>query len=93
MIESPHTEDGKVTVIIAVNSFNALYVAIKLAHTATQVTSICILSIDFVLNIYSCLTIINLHRSTATDTTRRTSHLKEKEYLLSKLILIEMLEV
>ena len=93
MIESPKVEDGKVTVIIGINAFNALYVAIKLGNTATQVTSICMLSIDFVLNIYSCLNIIKLHRSTAPDIPSITRRLNEIDYMLSKLILIEMLEV
>ena len=51
MIKSPKVEDGKAQVIIGMNSFNALYVAIKLGNTTTQVTSICILSIDFVLTL------------------------------------------
>ena len=93
MIKSPKIEDGKAQVIIGMNAFNALYVAIKLGNTTTQVTSICILSIDFVLNIYSCLQIINLHRAIATDIPSITRKLKERDYLLSKLILIEMIEV
>ena len=94
MIESPKVEDGKEYVIIGINAFNALYVAIHLGHTTTQVTSILILAFDFILNIYSCRKIVKLYRSTsASDILSRKRHLKKKEYLLSKLILIELMEV
>ena len=47
MIDSPKVQDGKEYVIIGMNSFSALYVAIKLGHTTTKVTSILILAISF----------------------------------------------
>ena len=94
MIESPKVENGKEHVIIGINVFNALYVAINLGQTTTQVTSILILSFDFIINIYSCRKIVNLYRSTSTpNILSRKRHLKKREYLLSKLILIELVEV
>ena len=94
MIESPKVEDGTIPVIIGINSFNSLYVAIKLGQTATPLTSTFILSIDFLLNIHSGFKIINLHRSTTTiDIPNGIRNLKEKDYHLLKLILIEMMEV
>ena len=92
-IENPKVKNGKMAVIIGVNAFTSLYVAIKLGHTATQTTSVLILSIDFILNLYSSLMIINKHRSTAINSLSITIHLKEMDYLVSKLILIELLEV
>ena len=94
MIESPKVEGGTIPVIIGINSFNSLYVAIKLGQTATPLTSTFILSIDFLLNIRSGFKIINLHRSTTTlDIPSSMRNLKEKDYHLLKLILIEMIEV
>lgn len=93
MIDNPHVKDGKMAVIIGINTYTALYVAIKLGQTATQETSILILLIDFILNIYSSLMIVNKYRSTAIDDSSQRRHLKELDYLVSKLILIELLEV
>ena len=59
-------KNGQSCVVIGVNAFTALYVAIKLGQTTTQVTSILILSIDFILNFHSCLRIIKMDRSTTT---------------------------
>ena len=94
LVEYPNAEDGQKIVITGINAFNSLYVAIKLGQTATTLTSVIILSIDFLLNIQSCFTIINLHRSTATlDVPNMNRRLKDRDYLLMKLILIELLEV
>ena len=96
MYESLEVEDEmiRIILIIGINSYNSLYVAIKLGQTATQMTSIFILSIDFLLNIQAGFKIINLHRSTrALDIPRITRDLKERDYHLSKLILIELMEV
>ena len=99
MIEScnvkiDNAKNGQSCGFIGVNAFTALYVAIKLGQTTTQVTSILILSIDFMLNIHSCLRIIKMDRSTTTtDILSRARHLKEREYLVFKLILIELIEV
>ena len=47
MIDSLKLDNGKLGIIVGVNAYNALYVAIKLGHTATLSTSICILIVDF----------------------------------------------
>ena len=93
MIDNPQVKDGKMTVIIGINTYTALYVAIKLGQTATQETSVLILLIDFILNIYSSLMIVNKYRSTTIDDSSQRRHLKELDYLVSKLILVELLEV
>jgi hypothetical protein len=92
MIKSAKVEDGsgKIAIIIGVNTFHALYVAIKLGHTATAVTSYCILAVDAVLNLHSCYRIIQLHNLVAPNGSRAA---KEKKHRLVKLILIETLEV
>ena len=92
MIKSANVRDGsgKIAIIIGVNTFHALYVAIKLGNTATEVTSYCILTVDFVLNLRSCYKFIQLHKSIAPEGTQVA---KEKESLLVGLILIENLEV
>ena len=85
MYESLKVEDETIRIIpmIGINSYNSLYVAIKLGQTATQMTSIFILSIDFLLNIQAGFKIINLHRSTrALDSPSLTRDLKERDYHL-----------
>ena len=87
-------KDGKSCGFVGVNAFTALYVSILLGQTATPVTSILILSIDFILNIHSGLKIVNLDRSTTTlDDLGRARYLNEREQLVYKLILIELIEV
>ena len=99
MIESSNVKlnnakDGKSCGFVGVNAFTALYVSILLGQTATPVTSILILSIDFILNIHSGLKIVNLDRSTTTlDIIGRDRYLNEREQLVYKLILIELIEV
>ena len=92
MIKSANVEDdrGKIAIIIGLNTFHALYVSIKLGHTATAVTSSCILIVDAVLNLYSCYKIIQLHLLVSPDGSQAA---KEKKHRLVKLILIETLEV
>ena len=92
MIKSANVEDerGKIAIIIGLNTFHALYVSIKLGHTATAVTSSCILVVDAVLNLYSCYGIIKMHQLVAPEGSQAA---KEKKHRLVKLILIETLEV
>ena len=93
MIDNPQVKDGRMTVIIGINTYTALYVAIKLGQTANQETSVLILLIDFIINIYSSLMIVNKCRSTTIDVLSQRRHLNELDYYVSKLILIELLEV
>ena len=67
MIDSLQLDNGKLGIIVGVNAYNALYVAIKLAHTATLSTSICILIVDFVINLHSTHKLVNVHLSITPD--------------------------
>ena len=87
-------EDMRSVIVIGLNTYHAIYVAVKLGHTATQMTSYSILAIDFILNIYSCYRIIRLHRSISPGNLLQSIlTAKKKEDYLRRLILIEMLEV
>ena len=93
MIDSLQLDNGKLGIIVGINAYNALYVAIKLGHTATLPTSICILIVEFVINLYNCHRLINVHRSIAPDLVVNDQYIKKREYQLSKLILTELMEV
>ena len=93
MIDSLQLDNGKMGIIIGVNAYNALYVAIKIGHTATLSTSICILIVDFVINLHSCKRLIKIHRTVAPDLLVNNRNVKEREYQLSKLILTEIMEI
>ena len=100
MIESADVEDGsgKITIIIGNNGFHALYVAIQLAQNSTVMTSYCILATDFILNLYSCHKIIQLHRAIASEPLMNlvlpnAVRVTNKDEQLLKLILIETLEI
>ena len=97
MIQFPGIEDDddvSAAIVIGVNTFHAVYVAVKIGHTATQITSYLILAIDFILNLYSCHGIIALHRSIVPrNLTNNSLTVREINRRLLKLVLIEILEV
>ena len=96
MIQFPGIDDDDVSaaIVIGINTFHAVYVAVKIGHTATQITSYLILAIDFILNLYSCHGIITLHRSIVPrNLTNNSLTVREINRRLLKLILIEILEV
>ena len=94
MVESPKIEDGKENTIIGMYGFNALYVAIKLGQTTTNITSILILVVDFALNLYSCHEVIKLHRRIVPDASSTSIQLKkQRDSVLIKLVLTEILEI
>ena len=94
MVESPKIEDGKENTIIGMYGFHALYVAIQLGQTTTNVTSILILVVDFALNLYSCHEVIKLHRSIVPDASfASTQFKKQRDSILIKLVLTEILEI
>ena len=86
-------ESGKMLLIIASNSVYLLYVAIKVSHTATQMTSYLILFIDFMINLYSCKNILRLHRIIGQENEGNLAHKRYIQQHLLKLILVETLEV
>ena len=96
MIQFPGIDDDDVIacIVIGMNTFHAVYVAVKIGHTATQITSYLILVIDFILNLYSCHGIITLHRSIIPrNLTNNSLTVREINRRLLKLSLIEILEV
>ena len=87
-------EGMNAAIVIGMNTFHALYVAVKIGHTVSQTTSNLILAIDFILNLIGCYNIIKLHkRITPRNFPRNSLNVREKEEQLLKLILIEILEV
>ena len=86
-------KDGEDGIIISVNAFSSLYVAITLGQRATQTTLICVLAIDFILNLYSCHSIVRLHRSINPEAQDTSKEMKNRKYHLNKLIYTEMMEV
>ena len=93
MIDSLHLDNGKLGIIIGVNAYNALYVAVKIGHTATLTTSICILIVDFLINLHSCKVLVKIHTTITPNICGNEQHIKEREYQLSKLILTELMEI
>ena len=96
MIEFPGLDDDDVSaaIVVGMNTFHAMYVAVKIGHTATQITSYLILAIDFILNLYSCHGILALHRSILPrNLTNNSLTVREINRRLLKLSLIEILEV
>ena len=87
-------DDGKDNLVIAMYGFSALYIAIRLGQTATNITSILILVVDFALNLYSCHDVIKLHRSIVPNIPMVSSRvLKKRDSALTKLLLTEIVEV
>ena len=94
MVESPKIEDGKENTIIGMYGFSALYVAIRLGQTTTNVTSILILVVDFALNLYTCHDVINSSRTVSPIVPfSYAQSVKKRDSVLTKLILTEILEV
>ena len=96
MIQFPGIDDDDVSaaIVIGMNTFHAVYVAVKIGHTATQITSYLILAMDFILNLYGCHGIIALHRSIVPrNLTNNSSTVRKINRRLLKLVLIEILEV
>ena len=93
MIDSLQLDNGKVLITVSINAYHALYVAMVIGNTATLPTSICILIIDFVINLHSCHQLVNVHRSITPNIFVNDQYIKNREYQLSKLILTEMMEV
>ena len=95
MFKEPKIEDsGEENLVIGMYGYSALYIAIRLGQTTTNITSIVILLVDFSLNLYSYHQIINLHRSTVPMIQFvSTRFLKMQEFALTKLVLTEIIEI
>ena len=91
--DDPKESGTKTLLIIASNSVYLLYVAIKVSHTATQMTSYLILFIDFIINLYSCKNILRLHKVIGQENQENLAHKRSIQQHLLKLILVETLEV
>ena len=53
---------AKANVSVTINVYYSMFIAITIGSIATPITSYCILGFDFMLNLYSCITIIRMHR-------------------------------
>ena len=84
--------NGKVLILIGSHSMHLLYVAIKMSHTTTRITSCLILIIDFILNLYSCKDIIRLHKVVGQDNEENLVNRATIQQHLVRLILVETLE-
>ena len=95
MFEAPKIIDsGEENLVIGMYGYSALYVAIRLGQTTTNITSILILLVDFSINMHSYHQIINLHRSSVPTTQFvSTRFLKIREFALTKLVLTEIIEI
>ena len=97
MINWPKVEDGsgKQWIICGINAYHALYVAIKLGHTTTHASSVIILAVDFVLNLHCCYKVTCFNRAITPEIciTDQAKYIAQREYLLVKFLLIEILEV
>ena len=96
LLISPSVADqngsGKMLILIATHSWHLLYVAIKMSHTTTQITSCLILIIDFILNLYSCKDIIRLHKVIGQENEENLVHKATIQQHLVRLIMVETLE-
>ena len=92
MISSPKSHNGYHIVVMSVNAYTALFVAITLGQQATQMTLILVLSLDFILNLHGCYQIVHLYTSITPKDEDAQLNSKVKEYLLHKLIYTEMME-
>ena len=96
LLKWPRVEDekgnGKVLILIASHSMHLLYVAIKMSHATTQITSCLILIIDFILNLYSSKDIIRLHNVIGQENEENLVHRATIQQHLVRLILVETLE-
>jgi len=89
MFKSPRIEDsGEENLVIGMYGYSALYVAIRLGQTTTNMTSILILLVDFSLNLHTCYQIINFYRSTVPMIQFVSIRfLKMRDFALSKLVI------
>ena len=95
MFKSPKIEDrGEENVVIGMYGYSALYIAIRLGQTTTDITSILILLVDFSINLHSYFQIINLHRTIVPSVQFvSTKFLKMRDFALTKLVLTEIIEI
>jgi hypothetical protein len=81
------------TATISVNVVHAFFIAIVISSQATEMTSYCILAVEFLLNLYSSYKILRLHRKTSpiNDTEKRILEKKEETVLLFAIEIMEFL--
>ena len=80
--ESTNKMVPKLTATISVNIVNSFFVALIIASNATVTTSNCIIAVDFLLNIYSSVRIVQFHQKTTPEDAIPT--LESTEYDLKK---------
>ena len=94
-MQSTGTEnrEAKVLTDIEVNCNYSLFVAIILGTVATEVTSYCILFLEFILNLYSCYKIIKLGKKIDSSNSENDELQRNRNDTFEDLIMVEVLEV
>ena len=90
---SRNEKSSRTTVFIGINTYHVMYVAIQIGQSSTEVTSYLILAIDFLLNIYGCIVIINMKIAIQPDNPQNLGSVRKKCHQLEQLVLIEILEI
>ena len=85
--------EAKVLTDIEVNCNYSLFVAIILGTVATEVTSYCILFLEFILNLYSCYKIIKLGKKIDSSNSENDELQRNRNDTFEDLIMVEVLEV
>ena len=92
-----HLEDteSKVATIVNMNVRHAMFISIQLGTSASQTTGYCILGVDFLINMWSVLKIVRLHRKISPmNSSKISKEIEEKKKTeILTLTLIELIEV
>ena len=86
--------DAKILTSTELNCNYICFLAIILGSWATDTASYCILSVDFFINLYKCITIIRMNRKiTCGDDLEKEMFKPLKEEAVQELVLIELVEI
>ena len=80
-------------VSITINVHFSMFIAIVIGSLATPLTSYCILGVDFMLNMVSCINIIRIHRKIGQQNAKSENLEAQKRNELTFLALTEIVEV
>ena len=80
-------------VSITINVHFSMFIAIVIGSLATSLTSYCILGVDFMLNLVSCINIIRIHRKIGPQNAKSENLEAQKRNELTFLALTEIVEV
>ena len=78
---------------ISMNVYSSMFIAIAIGSLTTPLTSYCILGVDFLLNLYSCISIIRTHRRIDPQHLNSRNLETQKMDEVTMLVLTEIVEV